>query len=77
MGLGEKAWESFRDVIRLQDKVQALGQKVEHQQLKIETLNLEVAQLKVAVAILLSQAGIKDIPKLPFSPPEPPGLMGK
>lgn len=59
MGWAEKAWDAFRDVLRLQDKV--------------ETLNIEVAQLKVAVTILLSQSGIKDVPKLPFAPPSLPG----
>jgi hypothetical protein len=72
MGWAEKGWDAFRDVLRLQDKVQSLSQKVELQQGKIETLNIEVAQLRMAVAILLSQAGVKDVPKLPFAPPSPP-----
>jgi hypothetical protein len=73
MGWAEKAWDAFRDVLRLQDKVESLSQKVELQQAKVEILNIEVAQLKMAVAILLSQAGIKDVPKLPFTSPKLPG----
>lgn len=73
MGWAEKAWDAFRDVLRLQDKVESLSKNIEIHQAKIETLNIEVAQLKVAVSILLSQSGIKDIPKVPFSPPSLPG----
>ena len=74
MGWAEKAWDAFRDVLRLQDKVESLSKYVELHQAKIETLNIEVAQLKIAVAILLSQTGIKDVPKLPFSSPSLPGF---
>ncbi|MDP3595964.1 MAG: hypothetical protein ABL983_02580 [Nitrospira sp.] len=73
MGWAEKAWDAFRDVLRLQDKVESLSKNIELHQAKIETLNIEVAQLKVAVSILLSQSGIKDVPKIPFSPPSLPG----
>ncbi len=76
MGLAEKAWDAFRDVIRLQDKVESLDKRVILQQAKIETLNIEVAQLQVAVSILLSQAGIQAPPKPPFAPPTPPALPG-
>jgi peptidoglycan hydrolase CwlO-like protein len=73
MGWAEKAWDAFRDVLRLQDKVQSLSSKVDLQQTKIESLNIEVAQLKMAVTILLAQAGVKLPPKPPFDPPALPG----
>jgi hypothetical protein len=74
MGWAEKAWDAFRDVLRLQDKVQALSSKVDVQQAKLESLNIEVAQLKMAVTILLGQTGVKLPPKPPFEPPTLPGL---
>lgn len=76
MGWAEKAWDAFRDVIRLQDKVESLDKRVIAQQVKLETMNIELAQLQVAVSILLSQAGIQAPPKPPFSPPTPPALPG-
>jgi hypothetical protein len=33
-------------------------------------LSIEVAQLKMAVAILLSQQGVKELPKLPIDQPQ-------
>lgn len=76
MGRAEKAWDAFRDVIRLQDKVEHLDTRVVFQQAKIEALNIEVAQLQVAVGILLSYSGLQAPPKLPFTPPTPPALPG-
>jgi len=73
MSWAEKAWDAFRDVLRLQDKVHALDQRVALQQAKLETLNLEVAQLKIAVAILLNKAGLTVPDKPPFDPPALPG----
>ena len=73
MGWAEKAWDAFRDVLRLQDKVQSLSSKVDLQQAKIESLNIEVAQLKMAVTILLGQAGVKLPPNPPFETPALPG----
>lgn len=73
MGWAEKAFDAFRDVLRLQDKVQSLTSKVDQQQTKIESLNIEVAQLRMAVTILLSQAGVPLPPKPPFEPPALPG----
>jgi len=69
MGWAEKAWDAFRDILRLQDKFEWLSKNVELHQAKTETLSIEVAQLKIAFTILLSQSGIKDVPKVPFSPP--------
>ncbi len=73
MGWAEKAFDAFRDVLRLQDKVQSLSTRVEAQQSKIESLNLDVAQLKMAVTILLGQSGVRMPPKPPFEPPSLPG----
>jgi hypothetical protein len=70
MGWGEEMWAAFRDVLRLQDKVQSVAAQLGEQQRRIETMSLDVAQLKMAVAILLSQQGIKDLPKLPFEAPK-------
>lgn len=69
MGWSERIWEAFRDVLRLQDKVHAVAGQLQEQQRRIELLSIEVAQLKMAVAILLSQQGIKELPKLPIEPP--------
>ena len=73
MGRESLGCVAFRDVLRLQDKVQSLSSKVDLQQTKIESLNIEVAQLKMAVTILLGQAGVKLPPKPPFDPPALPG----
>jgi len=73
MGWAEQACDAFRDVLRLQDKVQSLNSKVDLQQTTIAYLNLEVAPLRMAVMILLGQAGIP----IPATPPfEPPALPG-
>jgi hypothetical protein len=69
MGWTEKAWEAFREVLRLQDKVNSVSRQLEAQQRRIETLSIEVAQLRMAVAILMNNRGIKELPKLPFEAP--------
>ncbi len=69
MGWTEKVWEAFRDVLRLQDKVNSVSGQLEAQQRRIEKLTIEVAQLRMAVAILMNDRGIKELPKLPFDPP--------
>ena len=66
MSLTERIWEAFRDVLRLQDKVNAVSGQIVDQQRRIENLTIEVAQLRVAVAILMSDRGIKNLPKLPI-----------
>lgn len=71
MGWTEKAWEAFREVLRLQDKVNSVSGQLEAQQRRIEKLAIEVAQLRMAVAILMNDRGIKELPKLPFDPPNP------
>jgi hypothetical protein len=76
MGWAEQAWDAFHDAIRLQDKVEHRDKRVVFQQAKIEALNIEVAQLQVAVGILLSHSGLQAPPKLPFTPPTPPPLPG-
>lgn len=73
MSWGEKVFDAFRDVLRLQDKIQGMDQRVALQQAKIEALSLEVAQLKIAVTILLNQAGLTPPHRPPFDqPPLPP-----
>jgi hypothetical protein len=66
VSLTEKIWEAFRDVLRLQDKVNAVSGQIVDQQRRIENLTIEVAQLRVAVSILMSDRGIKDLPRLPI-----------
>lgn len=65
MGWTEKVWEAFREVLRLQDKVNSVAVQLQEQQRRIEALTLETAQLRVAVAILMNDRGIKGMPKLP------------
>lgn len=65
MSLTEKAWESFRDVLRRQDKVNGVSFQLNEQQTRIESLSIEVAELRMAVAILMSERGIKELPRLP------------
>ena len=70
MGWSERIWDAFRDVLRLQDKVNGAAGQLHEQQRRIETLSIEVAQLKMAVAILLGQQGVKELPKLPIEAPK-------
>lgn len=65
MSWTEKAWEAFRDVLRLQDKVNGVSLQLKEQQTRIESLSIEVAELRMAVAILMSERGIKELPRLP------------
>ncbi|RPI46891.1 MAG: hypothetical protein EHM59_06160 [Betaproteobacteria bacterium] len=65
MSWTEKAWDAFREVLRLQDKVNAVGVQLKEQQTRIESLSIEVAELRMAVAILMGERGIKDLPRLP------------
>lgn len=62
-------WDAFRDVLRLQEKVERLDTRVVSQQANVERVNMDVAQLKMTVTILLSQAGVTPPPKPPFDPP--------
>lgn len=66
MSMVEKVWEAFREVLRLQDKVHAISSQMVEQQRRIENLTIEVAQLKVAVSILMGDRGIKELPRLPI-----------
>ena len=70
MGWSERIWDAFRDVLRLQDKVHAVAGQLQDQQRRLEMLSIEVAQLKMAVAILLGQQGVKELPKLPMDTPK-------
>ncbi|MCC7082437.1 MAG: hypothetical protein IT530_17350 [Burkholderiales bacterium] len=65
MSWTEKAWEAFREVLRLQDKVNGVSVQLKEQQTRIESLCIEVAELRMAVAILMSERGIKELPRLP------------
>jgi len=65
MSWTEKAWDAFREVLRLQDKVNAVSVQLKEQQTRIESLSIEVAELRMAVAILMGERGIKDLPRLP------------
>lgn len=65
MSWSEKAWEAFREVLRLQDKVNAAGVQLKEQQVRLESLTIEVAGLRMAVAILMSDRGIRELPRLP------------
>jgi hypothetical protein len=65
MSWTEKAWEAFREVLRLQDKVNGVSVQLKEQQTRIESLSIEVAELRMAVSILMSERGIKDLPRLP------------
>jgi hypothetical protein len=67
VSLSAKIWEAFREVLRLQDKVNSVAGQLKDQQRRIENLTIEVAQLRVAVSILLKDRGIKDLPKLPIN----------
>jgi hypothetical protein len=62
----ERVWEAFREVLRLQDKVNAVSGQMIVRQRRIENLTIEVAQLKVAISILMSDRGIKELPRLPI-----------
>ena len=70
MSWSERVWEAFREVLRLQDRVIAVGTQLKDQQSRIEGLTVEVAELRMAVAILMSDRGIKALPKLPVDPPK-------
>jgi hypothetical protein len=65
MSWTEKAWEAFREVLRLQDKVNGVSVQLKEQQTRIESLSIEVAELRMAVSILMSERGIKELPRLP------------
>ena len=62
MSVMEKVWEAFREVLRLQDKVNAVSGQITEQQRRIENLAIEVAQFRVAVSILMSDRGINELP---------------
>ena len=66
MSVMEKVWDAFREILRLQDKVNSVSGQMTEQQRRIENLTIEVAQLRVAVSILLSDRGKKELPKLPI-----------
>jgi hypothetical protein len=68
MSWSEKAWEAFREVLRLQDRVNAVGVQLKEQQTRIESLSIEVAELRMAMAILMSDRGVKELPRLPIDP---------
>jgi peptidoglycan hydrolase CwlO-like protein len=65
MAWTEKVWEAFREVLRLQDKVNSVSGQLQEQQRRIEALMIEVAQLRMAVAIVMSDRGLKELPRLP------------
>ena len=65
MSWTEKAWEALREVLRLQDKVNAVGTQLKEQQTRLESLSIEGAELRMAVAILMGERGIRDMPRLP------------
>lgn len=65
MGITDKAWGAFRDVLRLQDCVIALSDQAKEQQSKIEKLSIEMAQLQFAVRYMMHNQGIKELPRLP------------
>lgn len=71
MTIAERVWDAFRDVLRLQDKVNALSTQVTDQQRRIENVIVEIAQLRVAVSIRMSDRGVKDLPRIPVDPPRP------
>lgn len=62
----EKVWDAFREVLHLQDKVNAMSGQMTEQQRRIENLTIEVAQLRVAVSILMGDRGITELPRLPI-----------
>lgn len=65
MGITDKAWEAFRDVLRLQDRVILLSEQLKNQQSKIEKLSIEMAQLQFVVRYLMMNQGVKELPRLP------------
>jgi hypothetical protein len=40
MSWTEKAWEALREVLRLQDKVNAVGTQLKEQQTRLESLSI-------------------------------------
>lgn len=65
MSWTEKAWEAFHEAPRLQDEVNGVSVQPEEQQTRIEAQSIEVAELRTAVAILMSERDIKELPRLP------------
>ena len=68
MSWTEKAWDAFREVLRLQDKVNAVGVQLKEQQARIESLTIEVAELRMAVVMMMGDRGVKEWPRLPADP---------
>ena len=68
MSWSERAWEAFREVLRLQDKVNAVGVQLKEQQGRIESLTIEVAELRMAMVMMMGERGIKEWPRLPAGP---------
>jgi hypothetical protein len=68
MSWSERAWEAFREVLRLQDKVNAVGVQLKEQQGRIESLTIEVAELRMAMVMLMGERGVKEWPRLPREP---------
>lgn len=68
MSWSERAWEAFREVLRLQDKVNAVGSQLKEQQARIESLMIEVAELRMAMVMLMGERGVKEWPRLPREP---------
>lgn len=64
MTIAEKVWDALTTVLRMNDKIVSMSGQMKEQQQKIETLTIEVAELKMAVRVLLASQGIKQLPKI-------------
>ena len=73
MSWSERAWEAFREVLRLQDKVNSVGVNSRSSKARNESLTIEVAELRMAMVMLMGERGIKEWPRL-AGEPRPSGV---
>lgn len=59
MGLGERAWDALKNVIRMNEKITAVSAELKAQQQKIEDLTARVIRLETALEIALASRGRK------------------
>lgn len=65
MGLTERVWDAFANIIKLNDKVDQLNTTVAKQQLHIEDLNARVIRLEAALEFALVAQRSRRLPKPP------------
>lgn len=71
MSVGERMWDAITTVIKMNDKVEGVTQRIKTQQDKIENLTERVIRLETALEIVLRSSGSKlGVPVIRHQPPD-------